>query len=39
MALRKIPDSELEGESDYQRWWFEEQPRTWEAEQQEEEKP
>jgi len=34
--LRELPQTELEGESDYQRWLFETRRKEWEAEQQQE---
>ena len=34
--LRELPQTELEGESDYERWLFETQRAKWEEEQQQE---
>jgi hypothetical protein len=33
MTQLQIPESEMEGESDYQRWLFETRRKEWEAEQ------
>lgn len=33
----EIPQTEIENESDFERWWFEVQRAEWEADQQQEE--